>query len=55
MLKNNNNVNKHNQNIIVSFALDLKFKFPLERGRRYDVKHIWIEIDKLTKEYINKE
>lgn len=41
--------------IIALFSMELKENFPLNRARRYDVKHIHITIDKLTKEYLNKE
>lgn len=44
-----------NKHLIVNFALDLKAMFPIERDRRYNSKAIWIAIDKLTKEYLNKE
>lgn len=43
------------KNIIVKFALDIKSKFPIDRDRRFSSKNIWIEIDKLTKEYLNKK
>ena len=43
------------KNIVTRFALDLKEKFPIERDRRFSSKNIWIQIDKLTKEYLNKK
>lgn len=44
------------KDIVIRFALELKKnKFPLNRSRRYDVKHIHQEIDSLTEEYLNKK
>ncbi len=43
----------NNKQTIVTFALDLKEKFPLNLERRYNAKQIWIEIDQLTKKYLN--
>ena len=42
-------------NVIAIFAIELKEKFPIERSKRYDTKYIHLEIDRLTKEYLNKK